>query len=91
MGSGVIVTVAPLPTLRHLVRLAGPVGIFEKAKLDCPRPECGVCTDDAGRLLAVASRLGRDPNAPLLAEIALGFLERAHLDGGQFHLRQGVE
>jgi hypothetical protein len=87
----VIETVAPLPSLRHLARLSNAVGIFEHARLDCPRPECGYCTDDAGRLLAVASRMGRDPNAPLLAEVALGFLERAHLGGGRFDVRQGVD
>ncbi len=86
-----IEAVAPLPTLRHLLRLSDAAGIFEHAKLDHPRLECGYCTDDAGRLLAIASRLGRDPNAPLLAEVALGFLERAHLGGGRFALRQGVD
>ncbi|MGD0441203.1 MAG: glycosyltransferase [Acidimicrobiales bacterium] len=83
--------VAPLPTLRHLAHLTDALGIFEHAKLDHPRPECGYCTDDAGRLLAIASRLASDANAPLLAEIALGFLERAHVGGGIFHLRQGVD
>ena len=86
-----IETVAPLPTLRHLVRLSDAVGIFEHAKLDRPRPECGYCTDDAGRLLAIASRMAPDPNAPLLAQVALGFLERAHLGGGRFRLRQRVD
>ncbi|MGD0984234.1 MAG: glycosyltransferase [Acidimicrobiales bacterium] len=86
-----IETVAPLPTLRHLARLSDVVGTFEHAKLDRPRPECGYCTDDAGRLLAIASRLASDANAPLLAEVALGFLERAHVGGGRFRLRQGVD
>jgi len=67
----VIETVAPLPSLRHLARLPDAVGIFKHAKLDCPRLECGYCTDDAGRLLAIASRLARDSKAPLLAEVAL--------------------
>jgi hypothetical protein len=87
----VIETVAPLPTLRHLARLSDAVGIFEHAELDCLRPECGYCTDDAGRLLAIASRLAPDPDAALLAQVALGFLERAHLGGGRFHLRQGAD
>jgi len=87
----VIETVAPLPALRHLARLSDAVGTFEHAKLDRPRKECGYCTDDAGRLLALASRLAKDPNAPLLAEVALGFLERAHLGEGRFRLRQGVD
>ena len=86
-----IETVAPLPSLRHLARLSDALGIFEHAKLDRPRPECGYCTDDAGRLLAIACRLASDVNAPLLAEVALGFLERAHVGGGRFRLRQGVD
>ena len=86
-----IETVAPPPTLCHLARLSDAVGTFEHAKLDRPRPECGYCTDDAGRLLAIASRLAKDPKAPLLAEVALGFLERAHLGKGRFRLRQGVD
>ena len=39
-----IETAAPLPALRHFGRLSDAVGIFEHAKLDCPRPECGYCT-----------------------------------------------
>jgi hypothetical protein len=87
----VIETVAPLPDLRHLARLSDAIGIFEHAKLDRPRPECGYCTDDAGRLLAIASRLASDPDAPHLAEVALGFLELAHLGGGLFRLRLSVD
>ena len=86
-----IETVAPLPSLRHLTRLSDALGIFEHAKLERPRPECGYCTDDAGRLLAIASRLDRDPDSLLLAHVALGFLERAHLGRGRFHLRQSVD
>ena len=86
-----IETVAPLPALRHLARLSDAVGIFKHAKLDCPRPECGYCTDDAGRLLAIATWLASDANAPLLAEVALGFLERAHVGGDRFRSRQGVD
>ena len=66
-----IETVAPLPSLRHLARLPDAVGIFKHVKLDCPRLECGYCTDDAGRLLAIASRLARDSKVPLLAEVVL--------------------
>jgi len=87
----VIETVAPFPSLRHMAQLSDAVGTFEHAKLDRPRPECGYCTDDAGRLLAIASRLAKDPNALRLAELALGFLERAHLGEGWFRLRQGVD
>jgi hypothetical protein len=53
--------------------------------------ECGYYTDDAGRLLAIASRLAPVPDAPLLARVALGFLRRAHLGGGRVRLRQGTD
>src|ERR1039458_5395003 len=53
--------------------------------------ECGYCTDDAGRLLAIASRLAPVPDVPLLARVALGFLRRAHLGGGRVRLRQGTD
>jgi hypothetical protein len=39
-------------------------------------------------LLALASRLARDPDAFYLATVALGFLERAHRKGSDFRLRQ---
>ncbi len=76
------------PSLRYLARLSDPMGIVEHAEFDRPRRDYGYCTDDAGRLLALASRLSNDPDAFELATVALGFLERAHLDGAVFHLRQ---
>jgi len=80
----------PTPTLRHLARLSDDRGTFEHARLDAPRPDCGYCTDDAGRLLAVASRLPSDPDAARLADLNLAFLERAHQAAGQFHLRMSA-
>ena len=50
--------------------------------------ECGYCTDDAGRLLALTTQLSRDPHSLRLSQAAVGFLERAHLGGGAFRLRQ---
>jgi hypothetical protein len=82
---------APLPSLRFLARLSDSNGIFEHAEFVRPRREYGYCTDDAGRLLGLASRLPRDPDAFRLAELALGFLERAHRQGGEFRLRQRVD
>ncbi len=46
---------------------------------------------DAGRLLAIASRLAWDANAPPLVEVALGLLERAHVGRGRFRSRHGVD
>lgn len=79
---------APLPSLRHLARLSDSNGIVEHAEFDRPRYEYGYCTDDAGRLLGLAARLPGDPDAFHLANVALGFLERAHREGAEFRLRQ---
>jgi hypothetical protein len=79
---------APLPSLRYLARLSDSNGIVEHAQFDRPRREYGYCTDDAGRLLGLASRLPGDPDAFHLADVALGFLERAHREGAEFRLRQ---
>lgn len=78
---------APPPSLRYLAQLTDDEGIFEHARLVQPRREGGYCTDDAGRLLALASRLGDDPDASRLAHVSLGFLERAHARDAQFRLR----
>jgi len=77
----------PPPSLRHLARLTDEVGIIEHARYDRPRLDLGYCTDDAGRLLAVVSKLASDPDARRLATIALRFLTRAHDGGGRFRLR----
>ncbi len=79
---------APTVSLEHLVQLSDANGIFEHAKFERPRPECGYCTDDAGRLLALTVSLSQDPAARRLSRVAIGFLERAHLGGSQFRLRQ---
>ncbi|MGC8626226.1 MAG: glycosyltransferase [Acidimicrobiales bacterium] len=77
----------PNPTLRHLRELSGPYGLFEHARFRRARPDCGYCTDDAGRALALACRLPGDPYAEQLAEAALAFLQRAHIANGNFRLR----
>jgi hypothetical protein len=77
----------PPPSLRYLAQLTNDQGIFEHARFVQPRREGGYCTDDAGRLLALASRLGDDPDASRLADVSLGFLERAHSGDAQFRLR----
>jgi hypothetical protein len=77
----------PPPSLRHLARLTDDVGIVEHARSDRPRFDLGYCTDDAGRLLALASTLREDPDAHRLAIVALSFLSRAHDGDGTFKLR----
>ncbi len=83
MSAGVLA-----PSLRYLATLTDERGVVEHADLDRPRRGYGYCTDDAGRLLGLATRLSTDPDAERLAHSALGFLERAYLGGGAFHLRQ---
>jgi hypothetical protein len=74
-------------SLAHLRHLSSGRGLVEFARGDEPDPSAGYCTDDAGRLLDVASRLPRDAQARDLALTALGFLEGAR-DGAGFQLRQ---
>ena len=78
----------PVASLRHLAELTDDQGVVEHALHALPRREYGYCTDDAGRLLGLASRLGDDPHAARLADAALGFLERAHVGGATYRLRQ---
>ena len=74
--------------LAHLNEMCDDHGLFEHATGDRPRVANGYCTDDAGRLLGLASEMAHCAHAPRLASVALGFLERAHLGGGIFRLRQ---
>ncbi|HTX00273.1 MAG TPA: hypothetical protein VMD59_15945 [Acidimicrobiales bacterium] len=67
------------------------IGVVEHAELARPRRELGYCTDDAGRLLAVASRLAFDPDALRLATVALELLARGHRGDGAFRLRLGAD
>ena len=80
----------PAPSLRHVARLTDDIGTSEFARLDRPRPELGYCADDAGRALALASRLPADPDAHRIATSTLGFLQRASTDGS-FRLRCGPD
>jgi hypothetical protein len=78
-----------------MARLTDRTGVVEHARYARPRPELGYCTDDAGRALAVASRLPSDPDAQRIARVALSFLVRAHsagaLAGALFRLRCGAD
>jgi hypothetical protein len=67
------------------------IGLVEHAELTRPRRELGYCTDDAGRMLAVASRLAFDPDAWRLATVALELLARGHCGDGRFRLRLGAD
>ncbi len=78
----------PAASLRHLAALTDDQGVVEHALFARPRRDYGYCTDDAGRLLGLASRRGDDPHAARLADASLGFLERAHVSGATYRLRQ---
>lgn len=77
----------PLPTLAHLSRITDDRGIVEHAYLSRPRDDATYCTDDAGRLLALAASLPEDSHSLRLALTALDFLERAHRGQATFLLR----
>jgi hypothetical protein len=83
------VTAFPAPSLRHLSRLTDERGIAEHARFVRPRHDLSYCTDDAGRLLAVACRLSADRQSRRLATVAVAFLARAQDSEGRFRLRLG--
>lgn len=80
----------PGPSLAHLARLTDDTGVFEHAFGSVPRRDHGWCTDDNGRALAVACRVG-GAEAERLAGIYLAFLLDAHEGGGRFRLRMGYD
>jgi hypothetical protein len=78
--------------LTHLAHLVDDVGIVEHSCLERPRTDEGYCTDDAGRLLGVAtSLLAERREARRMASVALRFLARAHEGGSRFRLRLGPQ
>jgi len=83
--------VVPSLNLSHLSRLTDGIGIVEHAHGEMPAPELGRCTDDAGRLLAVASLLRGDAELYRLSAVALGFLARARHSDQVFRLRLGED
>jgi hypothetical protein len=80
----------PEPSLAYAASLCDGVGMFEHAELTSPRKEHGYCTDDVGRLLYTAVLLREDSRSRYLAEVALGYLERAKR-GDQFANRCSVD
>jgi hypothetical protein len=69
---------ATAPVFDHLLRLTDRRGTLEHARLAEPLPEHGYCTDDAARVLVVATRDdGGDRALNGLAGTALRFLNEA--------------
>lgn len=76
-------------TLRwdHLIRLTGPLGLFEHALYDAPRPAHGYTTDDNGRALVVLAWASPDEvdATPYLRHVLQAF------DGTHFRLRRRMD
>ncbi len=72
----------------HLDRLTDDRGLFEHSLFDAPREEHGYCVDDAARALLITSR---EPSPTTrvreMAEVYLGFVERAIQRDGRAHNR----
>ena len=80
------------PSYRHLALLSTDVGLFEHALHDDPRVEHGYCVDDVARALTVVLREPEQtPQLAQLAEVYLGFLERAVTPEGLVHNRMDVD
>lgn len=74
----------------HLMRLTGPLGVFQHAAFEEPDPAHGYCTDDNARALIVAQDLQRtghgDERLSDLRERCFGFLHEAYdVRSGRFH------
>ena len=80
---------SPLPdvSLRHLVELMGPHGLFEHAEGTTPRVEHGYCTDDNARLLVVTARRPDSGDGATLSRRALAFVLSALNANGKTHNR----
>jgi hypothetical protein len=73
-----VTTTSPAPIFDHLLRLTDRRGTVERAWLAEPVPEHGYRTDDAARMLVVATRdHGPDRTLNGLARVALQFLSGA--------------
>ena len=64
----------PAPDLTHLRSLTHPLGVFEHAEYDRPRPAHGFCVDDNARALIVACREGTRSGAIELTQTTLRFV-----------------
>ena len=79
---------APSPTFDHLLRMSDGRGTFEHALIAEPRQELGYCTDDAARVLVVASREPQpDEAVRRLAATSLRFLSDAQGYDGDYRNR----
>jgi len=80
---------SPLPpvSLRHLMHLMGPHGLFEHAETTTPRTEHGYCTDDNARLLVVTARQPDTGDGAALSRRALAFVLSALVPDGRCHNR----
>ncbi len=72
----------------HLARLTTMAGLYEHALHAAPRPEHGMCVDDAARALVVTARQS-DPTTDVvsMSRIYLAYLLRAQADDGRMHNR----
>lgn len=76
----------------HLLRLSTPLGIFEHALLDQPRPEHGMCVDDVARALVVTARVpDPSPEVAQLERTCLDFVIAAQHDDGSMHNRRNPD
>jgi len=78
---------APRATLGALRARIDRVGVIEHSIGSVPDPTSGHCLDDAGRALAIASRLAADPDAEFVATACLRQLERSVVPGRGLVLR----
>lgn len=78
--------------LTHLKRLSTPVGLYEHALFDVPRPEHGYCVDDVARgLILLCNESELDQDSQILLSQFLDFTLGAITEDGSCHNRMNTD
>lgn len=91
-GMSARATSAHALNVTHLATMTTPLGLFEHALLDQPRPEHGFCVDDVARALVVTAREPHPtPEVRRLTATYLHFILDAQVATGAFHNRRSSD
>lgn len=78
--------------LTHLKRLSTPIGLYEHARFDEPRPEHGYCVDDVARaLILLCKEPGLDADSQKLLDQFLDFTLKSIATDGSCHNRMNID
>lgn len=78
--------------LAHLKAMSTPLGLFEHALFDAPRPEHGYCVDDVSRaLILLCNEPELDDESHLMLNNFLNFILKAIRHDGKCHNRMNTQ